>query len=87
MAHCCHATGCEREVPPEMLMCRHHWFMVPTPIRKAVWSTYRQGQCDDWDVSRAYCAAAKAAVVAVARKEGREPDTQLYDVFSARAER
>ena len=84
MSHRCHATGCEAAVPPEMLMCRHHWFMVPKLARDRVWRTYRQGQCDDMNPSRAYAEAAKAAVEAVAHKEHRAPDTKLYDLILAR---
>jgi len=81
MAHRCHATACPTPVKPEMLMCRRHWFMVPPRIRAQVWASYRSGQCDDMDPSGAYCLAAKAAVVAVAEREGRVPDTALYDAF------
>lgn len=85
MSHHCHATGCTVAVPPMMWGCRRHWFMVPKPIRDRIWATYRPGQCDDWQPSAAYCEAAREAVIAVARLEGREPDTELYDVFLAAA--
>lgn len=68
-AHHCHARGCSRVVPPEMLMCKRHWFMVPAPIRQQVWSTYRPGQCDDMNPSTAWHAAADAAIKAVFDKE------------------
>ena len=64
-----------------MFACRRHWFMVPKIWRDEIWRTYRVGQCDDQKPSRAYCLAAKAAVIAVAEKEGIEPDTTLYDFF------
>jgi hypothetical protein len=64
-----------------MLMCRKHWAMVPRKLQRQVWATYRAGQCDDWDPSNEYCQAAKDAVAAVARKEGLEPNTTLYDFF------
>ena len=70
-----------RALPPEMWGCRKHWFMVPKPIRDRIWRTYRVGQCDDMNPSRGYLLAAKEAVVAVAKKEGREPNTTLYDHF------
>lgn len=85
MSHTCHATGCGARVPPTMWGCRRHWFMVPRPIRDRIWATYREGQCDDKRPSRAYCEAARDAVVAVAAKEGIEPDTQLYDFFLERS--
>lgn len=81
MAHHYHATECKREVPPEMFMCSRHWFMVPKVIRNRIWTTYRHGQCDDMNPSKEYCQAAKDGVIAVASKEGKEPDTKLYDVF------
>ena len=61
--------------------------MVPKPIRDRIWATYRDGQCDDMNPSDDYCTAARDAVIAVARKEGREPDTRLYDLFLAAAQR
>ena len=81
MAHTCHATGCNTEVPPTMFACKRHWFMVPKAIRDRIWATYREGQCDDWKPSREYLEAAKAAVISVARREGIKPDTSLYDCF------
>lgn len=81
MAHHCHATGCNRGVPPIMLMCGFHWFMVPRKLRERVRATYRDGQCDTFNPSSDYCQAARAAVISVAEKEGIEPDTSLYDIF------
>ena len=85
MAHTCHATNCNATVPPTMWGCRKHWYMVPPAIRSRIWATYRPGQCDDWNPSEQYCQAARDAVVAVAAKEGIEPDTLLYDLFETRA--
>ncbi len=81
MAHKCHATGCTTPIRPELLMCLPHWKKVPYLLKQQVWATYRPGQCDDMKPSRAYCEAAKAAVIAVAQREHPEPDTQLYDAF------
>lgn len=69
-----------------MLMCSQHWFMVPAKLRSRVWATYQDGQCNTLDPSSAYCQAAKAAVIAVAEKEGRtidprEPKILLYDML------
>lgn len=68
-AHHCHALGCKTKVPPEMLMCKKHWFMVPKALRDEVWRTYRPGQCEDMRPSRAWLRAANAAIKAVAMKE------------------
>lgn len=60
--HKCHARNCSTPVPPEMLMCRRHWFMVPKRLRDEVWRTYRPGQCDDMRPSRSWHSAADAAI-------------------------
>jgi len=64
--------------------------MVPKPLQRQIWVTYRSGQCDDWRPSKAYCEAAKAAVLAVAEKEGKKlaadhPAIALYDFFGREA--
>lgn len=81
MAHHCHATGCKTSVPPEMFMCRRHWFSLPPHMRREIWRTYRPGQCDDWRISHEYAEAARAAVRFVAAREGVEPDTTVYDML------
>jgi hypothetical protein len=81
MPHTCHATDCGVAVPPEMFMCRRHWFSLPKALRDEVWRTYRPGQCDDWNISNAYANAARAAVRFVAAKENRWPDTSVYDAL------
>ena len=43
LTHECPAVGCTREVRQDMLMCRNHWFMVPLPLRRAVWSAWQDG--------------------------------------------
>jgi len=72
MAHNCHAACCTVPVPPEMLMCRKHWYMVPPVLRRQVWRAYRRGQCDDKRPSAAWCLVADMAVAHVAALEGRQ---------------
>lgn len=69
MSHTCHAHGCQQRVPPKMFMCKRHWFMVPKPLRDAIWATYRPGQERDKAPSPAYLANAVAAISAVAERE------------------
>jgi hypothetical protein len=69
MAHHCHARGCKVEVPPQMLMCSRHWYMVPRHIRRRVWHHYREGQCDDKRPSQAWLEAADDAIAAVWERE------------------
>lgn len=85
MSHTCHAYQCNVAVKPEMMMCFRHWKMVPTLIQKKIWATYRRGQCDDKQISIDYGKAAKAAIRAVAQKEGLTvpedaPEMLVYDM-------
>lgn len=84
MSHHCHATGCTVEVPPSMFMCRQHWFALPKRMRDRIWAAYRQGQCDDWDISHEYAEAAREAVRYIAAKESVVPDTSVYDMLDPR---
>lgn len=64
-----------------MFMCRKHWFSLPIYLRNKIWRTYRDGQCDDMNPSKNYCLVAKECLEFIAKKEGIEPDTKLYDFF------
>ena len=86
MAHTCHATDCNVPVPPEMFMCRRHWFSLPKRLKARIWATYRDGQCDDWQISHAYADAAREAVTFIAAKEGKTPDVKVYDMLDPREE-
>lgn len=68
--HVCHANGCDVAVPPKMLMCVKHWWMVPKPLRDRIWATYRLFQEVNRDPTPEYMQAVHAAIDAVARKEG-----------------
>jgi hypothetical protein len=81
MAHHCHATGCNTNVPRHLFMCPHHWYQLPKPMRDAIWKHYRDGQCDDMEITTEYADAARKAVTFIAKKEGKEPDTSIYDVL------
>jgi hypothetical protein len=71
MSHTCHARGCSTLVRPELLMCLRHWRQVPRTIQRAVWDSYRPGQCDDKRPSRTWLDAAGAAIGFVALGEHR----------------
>ena len=68
-AHTCHARNCDVRVPPKLLMCRRHWYMVPKAIRDAVWAEYRPGQEVRKDPSGAYLQVARQAIDAVSIAE------------------
>lgn len=73
MTHTCHAIDCDVVVPPRLLMCARHWRMVPRALQNTVWATYVPGQEARKDPTREYLHAARAAINAVAVKEGHAP--------------
>lgn len=71
--HICHAIACYERIPPHLLMCGKHWYMVPQPLRTAVWRAYKPGQEVSKQPSRAYLEAARNAINRVAAIEGHRP--------------
>ena len=65
MNHDCPAAGCTAAVSPSMLFCPPHWYMVPKPIRTAVWVTWADGAGQG---TLAHCQAIRTAVAVVNRK-------------------
>lgn len=70
MSHVCHAAGCNVPVPRKMFMCLRHWRLVPKALKDAVWAAYEPGQEERMDPTPEYMVAARAAIGAVANKEG-----------------
>lgn len=81
MSHNCHATGCKVATPPEMFMCKRHWYMLTKQMRSAIWLHYRPGQCDDWVISHEYAEAARNAIRYIASIDGVVPDLSIYDML------
>lgn len=69
-AHFCHARNCKTSVRPSLFMCRKHWYMVPKDLRDAIWENYRPGQEITKDPSDEYVTVSRAAIEAVAQREG-----------------
>lgn len=66
----CPIDGCEKQHKRNMLMCRDHWYMVPKPLRDALWSAYRtEGVFSD-----EYMEARQACIGAVEQKEAEAGD-------------
>lgn len=61
-AHRCPVRRCKAVVPPDRLMCKRHWYMVPKPIRDRVWATYDNGK---GQMSALHLDAMEAAINAV----------------------
>ena len=64
-------------------MCWKPWKRVPRKIQRAVWATYRAGQCDDMNPSEAWHAAADAAIGYVAAIEGQPVRNVESDALAA----
>lgn len=53
-----------------MFMCRKHWYMLPKPMRDAIWHEYVPGQETRKDPTNEYLNVATRAVRWLAAKEG-----------------
>ena len=69
MIHTCHAFGCEKPVPPKMLMCLKHWKMLPRTAQNDIWKEYVRGQEIRKNPTNEYLKAQQRAVVLVLSKE------------------
>lgn len=62
MSHKCPGPSCRKDVPTDHLMCPQHWYMVPKPLRTAVYRAYDRGK---GALSDAHIAACRAAIRAI----------------------
>jgi len=67
----CNAVGCQREMPGRgSLMCRTHWYAVPSLLRRqinATWTAYQRREGEYFD----YIEARDEALRFVAEGDGR----------------
>jgi len=81
--HNCAATGCQKQIPLNLLMCMTHWRMVPAPLARAVKEAWRWRDRGEARTLR-YQAAVAAAVAAVHAKQFRkiaDKGTQCVGLF------
>lgn len=70
--HHCYCPACPMEIPARLLLCAHHFSLVPGPIAARLWAAYTPRQCKPGAVpSVLWCLAADEAVEHVATLEGR----------------
>lgn len=85
MAHTCHALGCNRSCPPQHLMCRQCWTLVPADLQNEVRRTAPLRNSGFVDATWAPWWRAQAAAIAhVANLK--EPNEAAKQTFLARAE-
>lgn len=73
--HKCAATGCQKQVPLNLLMCMAHWRMVPAPTQRevlATWRVRRRSIANDRTADSQHEAARAAAIAAVHAKQHRK---------------
>jgi hypothetical protein len=73
--HNCAATGCQKQVPLNLLMCMAHWRMVPAPTQRevlATWRVRRRRLGDCWTANSQHESACAAAIAAVHAKQHRK---------------
>lgn len=56
--HDCPIDGCQHQVPPNKLMCKRHWAMVPGNLGSAVYSAWNWGAGAGTERHTAACQAA-----------------------------
>ncbi len=62
MTHLCHAIGCEKPIPPRLLLCSRHWNALPSSAQRIAEHHYRPGQEAGKSPSAEYLLAAGCAV-------------------------
>ena len=85
--HACHAHGCSVQVPPELFMCRRHWYSLRKPLRVAIWREYRPGQEISKDPSPRYLAVQRLAIAEVAFKSHDEGAARIAAPYLLESER
>ena len=77
--HNCEATGCQKQIPLNLLMCMWHWRMVPAPLAREVtkaWQVRDRGEAR----TLVYQTAVARAIAAVEAKQNRKiADRQAQD--------
>jgi hypothetical protein len=76
--HLCHATDCQREVPPAKFMCPKHWHALPDRMQRAVWGAYVPGQEIRKDPSAQYLRVTREAIGYLEEIEGRQGQFPVF---------
>lgn len=42
----CPAPECSVHIIPSLFACKRHWFMLPRPIRVAIWDAWNSGDME-----------------------------------------
>ena len=64
--HQCRALGCTRQVQRRYLMCRDHWYEVPTELRNEITEAWAEVQASGAITIR-YASAVRNAVESIGR--------------------
>jgi hypothetical protein len=64
----CLAIGCGATINEPLLMCVHHWRLVPSALRRQIWASYARRQSDPSAIGT-HLNAVQAAIDAVHGKQ------------------
>ncbi len=64
----CMAIGCGASINEPLLMCVHHWRLVPSALRRQIWASYARRQNDPPAIDT-HRKAVQAAIDAVHGKQ------------------
>ncbi len=64
----CAAIGCGADINAPLLMCVHHWRLVPSALRRQIWAAYARCRTDP-TAAETHFNAVKAAIDAVHSKQ------------------
>ena len=84
--HTCHAHGCDVAVPPNMFMCKRHWYSLSKAIRDAIWREYTPGQERTKAPTMRYLAVQQFAICRAAFKPNDEAAALVCEQHLSRAQ-
>ncbi len=68
--HECAAPGCHAQIPPHLVMCQRHWFMLPRGTRQAINDVYQRGPTGGRSTDPRFLALVQDAAAWLAEHEG-----------------
>lgn len=66
----CAAIGCGADINAPLLMCVHHWRLVPAAVRRQIWAAYARRRTDP-TAADTHRNAVQAAIDAVHTKQSK----------------
>lgn len=87
MNHSCHAHGCLKLVPARLFVCPSHWRKLSAPLRRAIWTEYREGQEVKKNPTARYLCVQQRAIAELAFKPNDEQAAQIAAHYLGESEK